>query len=264
MEQITAKAPAKINWYLAVKRRRADGYHEIETVLQTIPLYDTLTFVRTEDSAIRLDVTGQTAGSVPSDASNLVYRAAELLGVSGLHITLHKNIPAQAGLGGGSSDAACTLKVLNELYQLGHTQQELAKIALNLGADVPFFLYGGACIARGIGEEIEPLPPVTKYKIQIQKPAKSLSTGEIYRLADTFPKVPHPTLEEFLQEFRQDGNPEKLLYNELESASIALCPEIAQLKDALMQQGALGALMSGSGSAVFGLFETNSADFKNV
>lgn len=253
---MTAKAPAKINWYLAVKRRRADGYHEIETVLQTIPLYDTLIFKRTGDSSLRLNVTGQYSSAVPADENNLICRAAELLGVYGIHITLQKDIPAQAGLGGGSSDAACALKVLNEMFQLGRTQQELANIALKLGADVPFFLYGGACVARGIGEEIEPLPPVTKYEIQIQKPAKSLSTGEIYRLADTLPTEPHPTLEEFLQEFRQEGSPEKLLYNGLESASISLCPEIAQLKESFLQQGARGALMSGSGSAVFGLFDS--------
>ena len=257
MDFLTANAPAKINWYLNIVRKREDGYHELESIMQTIALSDTLEFRKRTDRSILLTVSsdGGSIRTVPADASNLVCKAAEALGVYGVEIHLTKRIPAQAGLGGGSSDAACALMSLNRLFQLGLTRQQLAEKAVTLGADVPFFLYGGACIARGIGEVLEPIAPVTRFDIRIRKPETNLSTPEIFRLWDRQPPEEHPTLAQFLAEFSDNGHPERVLYNGLESVSVALCPQIAEAKAALLAEGAAAAMMTGSGSAVFGLFE---------
>lgn len=253
MDTVTAKAPAKINWYLNVLGKRSDGYHDIETVMQTVDVFDTLTFTKTDTKDIRISIENDIYG-IDCGEGNLIYKAAKILGVYGVTIKLSKCIPVEAGLGGGSSDAACALKALNAMFELGLSNEELAKKAALIGADVPFFIYGGACIARGIGEAITPLEPVTDYKFKIIKPSCGLSTGRIYKLIDEAPKQECPSLSEFLSHFK--NNDKKLfevMFNAMESVSEAECPDIAYAKKRLLNEGCQAAMMSGSGSAVFGL-----------
>lgn len=259
MKTVTAKAPAKINWYLNVLGKRSDGYHDIETVMQTVDIFDTLTFSKTDARDIRISISNNIY-NIACGEDNLVYKAAKLLGVYGVDIHIDKTIPAQAGLGGGSSDAACTLKTLNDMFELGFSQAQLALMAVRLGADVPFFIYGGACMASGIGEIITPLEPVTDFGFKIVKPFGGLSTGHIYSLIDRAEKTEAPTMDEFLKHFKNnDKELTKLMFNAMEAVSEAECPQIANVKRRLLSEGCEAAMMSGSGSAVFGLARGNVA-----
>ncbi|MHC4224837.1 MAG: 4-(cytidine 5'-diphospho)-2-C-methyl-D-erythritol kinase, partial [Planctomycetota bacterium] len=168
------EAPAKLNLCLEVLGRRPDGYHEIDSVFAAIDLCDTVRLERSD--AIRLTVHGEAA---PEDDTNLAWRAAEALGV-GASISLEKRIPAGAGLGGGSSDAAAVLLGLDRLYGLGTGRERLLEIALGLGADVPFFLTGGTARCRGVGERVEPLPPAPGRRYLLVIPALVTSTQDVY------------------------------------------------------------------------------------
>lgn len=253
-QRITVNAPAKVNFYLDVTGKRDDGYHNIETVMQTIDIHDTLTFSKAMHKEIRISFVGGNRFNITSGEKNLIHKAAMALGVWGVDVSLTKKIPTEAGLGGGSSDAASTLIALNELFALGRSREELAAIAAGIGADVPFFIYGGAAAARGIGEIIEPLEPVTDWEILIEKPEKGLSTKEIYRLMDEEERAEGHSLDEFLLHFR-NSDPElpKYIFNAMENVSVRLCPEIEEAKKKLLDKGCEAAMMSGSGSAVFGL-----------
>lgn len=259
MKQLTVQAPAKINWYIDIGKKRADGYHDIKTVMQTIPLYDTLSFDVTDDKEIHLSVDGMSK-DVPCDERNIVFRAAMALGVYGVDIHLTKRIPSQAGLGGGSSDAGSTLTALNVLFELGKSQAELAKIAASLGSDVPFFVYGGAGIVSGMGETVEPLSPVTRYKMALVKHKAGLSTKAVFAEFDKAFVLPQYTLDEFLSHFNNDDDClHEYLYNALEPAALRLCPSVTKAKAELYELGAVKAMMSGSGTSVFGLFNDNDA-----
>lgn len=247
-------APAKINWYLNIVGKRHDGYHEIETVMQTIDLHDTIELEKTDGKNISLTIFGENAKCIAADESNLVVRAARALGVYGVDIKLTKRIPIEAGLGGGSSDAASTMSALNEMFELGYSKAELAAKAAKIGADVPFFIYGGACVARGIGDILTPVEPVTAYEIITDKPSSGLSTKKIYELIDREQNRNKIMLDEFLCHFNNsDRELPFFLFNDMEAVSIPLCPEIAVIKQRLIQSGCAAAMMSGSGSAVFGI-----------
>ncbi len=253
MLTLSANAPAKINWYLNVLSKRDNGYHDIQTVMQTIDLYDTVCVTKADHKEIKVSIDGNVF-EIARPEDNLVYKAAAQLGVYGVDIRLTKRIPVQAGLGGGSSDAATTLCLLNEMFELGYSKQELAARAVNLGADVPFFIYGGACIAEGIGEVLTPVEPVTRYNIKIKKPDMGLSTGMIYSLVDKATREGEITLANFLAHFNNDDDELKnYLFNVMEKVSLPLCPDIAEAKKQLIAEGCIAAMMSGSGSAVFGI-----------
>lgn len=259
MKELTVQAPAKINWYIDIGKKRADGYHDIKTVMQTVSLYDTLSFRLNDSGEIHMTVEGMSP-DVPCDERNIVFRAAQALGVYGVDIHLTKRIPSQAGLGGGSSDAGSTLTALNALFELGKSQAELAKIAAKLGSDVPFFIYGGACIVSGMGETVEPLCPVTRYKLALIKHKEGLSTKDVFNEFDKEFVLPKYTLDEFLSHFNNDdGFLHEYMYNALESAALRLCPSVATAKDELYKCGAVKTMMSGSGTSVFGLFDNDIA-----
>ncbi len=269
-DRITLRAPAKINLYLKVTGRRVDGYHTLETLMQKISLYDELE-LRLGERGIRLFCPGCT---LPENHDNLVYRAAELFlqkverhrtdSVTGVDITLKKNIPIAAGLGGGSSDAAATLKGLDALFGFGCTGEELAAIGIRLGADVPFFLADtSAALATGIGEILTPIPPLTGYSILLVNPGFPVSTQWVYQTFALTNKENASMLADFLKEDVEIGLPcgpacygAQLaeLRNDLETVTILKYPEIEQIKSQLVAQGAAVALMSGSGPTVFGLF----------
>lgn len=259
---LVARAHAKVNLDLRVLGTRADGYHELRTVFQTIELHDRLTF-RLRPGALVLRC--RTAG-VPLDDSNLVWRAADALwralgrdgGPRDVAITIEKRIPVQAGLGGGSADAAATLAALGRLWG-GVPGTLLREVASGLGADVAFFLAGGTALGLGRGEEIYPLVDLPPHWVVVVRPPFGVSTAEAYGWYD----------EDRTAGLRENRELQMLpvpwpsraaqMVNDLEPPVVRRHPEIAALKGAMKEAGALAAAMSGSGSAVFGLFRSRAA-----
>lgn len=269
-ECLHLKAPAKINLFLRVVGRRADGYHLLKTLMQKVSLFDEIE-LRACDAGIHLRCRG---GGVPETKDNLVYRAAELFLQAlrgkvgrlkaGVDIALTKKIPVAAGLGGGSSDAAATLKGLNELYRGGCSADELAEIGLQLGADVPFFLAEApAAFATGIGEILQPVEPLQGQNILLVNPGFTVSTRWVYRNFALTERESSSILKNSQEVAAMalgangcgHADPERVdLYNDLESVTVAKYPEIERIKVDLVANGASAALMSGSGPTVFGLF----------
>lgn len=250
------KAYAKVNLTLAVGEKRPDGYHEVVSVMQRVSLCDTLTAEQTREG-ITLTCSDP---ALPSGEENLAHRAASLFfretGIAGgAALTLEKRIPSQAGLGGGSSDAASALLVLRKLYAPALPDTELETMAAALGSDVPFFIRGGTQLATGRGEVLSPLPPLTDGWFVIVKPTESFSTPAMYRRLDELPPACTPPLPPL-----QDGLPALAagLFNRFEAA-IPAGSAVWDIKARLAAYGALASLLSGSGSAVFGLFDTETA-----
>lgn len=250
------KAYAKVNLTLAVGEKRPDGYHEVVSVMQRVSLCDTLTAEQTREG-ITLTCSDP---ALPSGEENLAHRAASLFfretGIAGgAALTLEKRIPSQAGLGGGSSDAASALLALRKLYAPALSDTELETMAAALGSDVPFFIRGGTQLATGRGEVLSPLPPLTDGWFVIVKPTESFSTPAMYRRLDELPPACTPPLPPL-----QGGLPALAagLFNRFEAA-IPAGSAVWDIKARLAAYGALASLLSGSGSAVFGLFDTETA-----
>jgi 4-diphosphocytidyl-2-C-methyl-D-erythritol kinase len=267
----TLKLPAfaKINLNLRVLGKRPDGYHEIRTILQTISLHDTLKFTVTDGPHIVL------AGDdrrVPSGAENIVCRAAAALqqrcrSQQGAYIRLEKKIPTEAGLGGGSSDAAVTLLALAHLWETRVTKDDLVEIAGSLGADVPFFLKGGTGLATGVGIRIAELPDAEEKLLVVIKPNAGISTAAAYQAlnAPSLTSAEAKTILSSSQRGEFFDNPDSgTLQNDFEAAVFGLQPEIARAKAALTKSGARAALMAGSGSAVFGIFDGGDAQQRAI
>lgn len=255
--KLTLQAPAKVNLTLLVSARRGDGYHDVSTVMQTVDLGDTLTLTG-EGRGLTLTCTDP---AVPADDSNLVLRAARLffaeagLPVPDLHFRLEKRIPSQAGLGGGSSNAASALLALRTLYAPALSDEKLECMAARLGSDVPFFIRGGTMHCTGRGERIAPLPPLTAGWFVIVKPPEGFSTPAMYRRLDELP--PEPVRPDGMTAALESGDIRAVaaaLYNSFERA-VPPDSAVRAIEDALRVHGALAAMLSGSGSAVFGLFD---------
>lgn len=259
---LTLTTPAKINLYLRVLKKRPDGYHEIESLFCPVGLYDRL--VLTPANRISISCA---AAQVPSDESNLAHRAAsrffkalETRGLRGrppdlrgVHIELEKRIPVGAGLGGGSSDAAAVLKGLNQICGSPFGSDYLRSLALSLGADVPFFIEPRSAIATGIGERLEPFHNLPKYYAIIIFPGILTATAEVYKKLKLRLTKQQKKISNF--DFTgQEFDARRHLVNDLETVTENHHPEIKAAKTMLRQKGAMGALMSGSGSSVFGLF----------
>lgn len=250
-------APAKVNMYLAVGPRRTDGLHEIESVMQSVSLVDGVSIEPAD--VVSLDVVP--FGSAPEDESNLVVRAVRALisaaGQSGgAAIRLTKNIPAGAGLGGGSSDAAATLVALNDLWRCGISRKALEKIGAGLGADVPFCVRGGTAVARGAGESLAPLAVRSELHWVIGMPAEPSATVDVYARFDELGGDSVESDPSALADALARGDLERIgasLRNDLSDAALSLTPSIASVRDALADAGALGVVMTGSGSAWCGL-----------
>ena len=260
-EKINVPAFAKINLGLRVHGRRPDGYHEISTVFQTVTLRDTLSFQATNDGKLGLVCSDP---SIPADASNLVLRAAAALrkryGVSrGARVELEKVIPAGGGLGGGSADAAVTLAALATLWGVETDAHELSEIGARLGADVPFFLRGGTALGTGTGTDIRPLQDAPKMHLVIVAPGVPVSTAEAYSAlgAPALTKV-EPLVNLSVSRTEADF-PDSLCgvwSNDFEAVVVRLHPEIGSAREGLAGAGAGRVMLSGSGSSVFGVFES--------
>jgi 4-diphosphocytidyl-2-C-methyl-D-erythritol kinase len=260
MDQITLKAPAKVNYRLDVLRRRPDGYHDLRMIMQPIDLCDDVTIRRVGEPGISVRCG---AHGVPEGEGNIAWRAARALfepSVSGggLAITIDKRIPVAAGLGGGSSDAAAVLAGVNRLLGLGLSWKRLMEIGVSLGADVPFFLLGGPALAEGIGERLTPLEAMPRAWLSLVNPGIPVSTawayGNVNLSLTTGHRIPYiPLFYGTLDEVAA------ILANDLERVTMEAHPVISEIKERLLAAGALGALMSGSGPTVFGLFATQAA-----
>ena len=259
-------AYAKINLGLDITGRRSDGYHDLRMVMQTIDLHDVITIraipeINGSEEEGNILVTCNDS-SLPVDERNLAFRAAKLLFrefsiTDNLEIDIIKNIPVAAGLGGGSADAAAVLKGVNEFFGLGLSDEELMERGAELGADIPFLINGGTALAQGIGEILEPLGAPLGLTAIVAVPDIMVSTKEVYEEYDRreFTGV-HPDIDHLKAAIEMDdiGCIPEFLGNVLESVTIPRYPVIDRIKEIMMSNGAAGALMSGSGPSVFGLF----------
>jgi 4-diphosphocytidyl-2-C-methyl-D-erythritol kinase len=262
MRSLILKSPAKINLYLEVLWKRPDGYHEIRAVLQEIALYD-LVYLSSIEAGITLQCSDQ---RLPTDERNLAFKVVKLVmektGFSGgVRIYLDKKIPIGGGLGGGSSNAATVIKGLNQLWNLGLTPEDMQTLGAEVGSDVPFFIYGGIALATGRGEKIYRLPPLPETWLVLINPNVEISTAWAYKnlnLALTN-SPPNSNIIKILE--GKENNPflegfgDKLV-NSFENLVIRTHPIIGEMKERLLQVGARVAAMSGSGSTVFGIFNS--------
>ena len=257
MDSYLIKAYAKINLGLDVVRRLENGYHEVRMIMQTVGIHDELMLKRTEKG---ITVTTD-SGELPTDENNLIYKAAKLMLetyhiTSGLHIHLKKNIPVAAGMAGGSTDAAATFKGINRLFDLDCTLEELMKLGVQIGADVPYCVMGGTALAEGIGEKLTSLNPAPDCYLLVAKPDIQVSTKYVYEHLDAEGIKKHPDIdgmEEAIWEESLQGILDRM-GNVLESVTVEKYPIIQKIKDRMRELGALNSLMSGSGPTVFGIF----------
>lgn len=258
MDEISLKALAKINLGLDVLGKREDGYHQVRMVMQTIHLYDRVEIKKTRSPHIHVETN---LYYLPVNEDNLVYRAAKLMKdefqiKEGVRIVLQKFIPVAAGLAGGSSDAAAVLVGMNRIFNLGLKQNKLMELGLKIGADVPFCIMRGTALAEGIGEKLTALPPMPKCPVLIAKPAISVSTKAVYEGLKLYDGMEHPDIDGVMEGIQQKDlkGVASHMGNILETVTIPMYPVIEDIKKLMLENGALNAMMSGSGPTVFGLF----------
>ena len=261
-DRIQLKALAKINLGLDVLRRREDGYHEVKMIMQTISLHDDLEIRRIKTPEIQVKTN---LYYLPTNENNLVYKAAKLLMdefdiKEGVSIQLKKRIPVAAGMAGGSTDGAAVLWGMNQMYGLGLSRQELMERGVKLGADVPYCVQRGTALAEGIGERLSVLPSMPKCTILIAKPGISVSTKFVYENlhANDLKPEQHPDVDSMIEAMKEK-NLDLLcerMGNVLETVTIPAYPVIQEIKEHMMACGAEGAMMSGSGPTVFGIFHS--------
>jgi len=253
------KAYAKINLGLDVLGKREDGYHEVRMIMQTIRLYDKLNMKKLNKDEIIIKTN---LSYLPTNENNLVYRAIQMLKEEfnikqGIYVELQKHIPVAAGLAGGSSDAAAALTGMNRLFQLKLTTTDLMQRAVKLGADIPYCILVGTALSEGIGEVLTPLAPMPKAYILIAKPPINVSTKYVYENLILDERTNHPDIDGIMEAITSKDlyGVTNRLSNVLESVTIDKYPVIQEIKDTMIEFGAMNALMSGSGPTVFGVFE---------
>ena len=258
-QPLQLKAYAKVNLGLDVLRRREDGYHEVRMIMQTVKLFDLITLQKNTCGQIRLS---SNLPYLPLNEKNLVYRAINTIRTAynipdGVDATIEKHIPVAAGMAGGSTDAAAALVGMNQLFSLGITQEELIKHGLTLGADIPFCIMRGTALSEGIGEILTPLPSIPACWFLIVKPTFSMSTKFVYENLKLDAQKKHPDIDRLVSDIKEQD-----LYkiaadmgNILETVTIPAYPVIAEIKENMLEHGAVNAMMSGSGPTVFGLFD---------
>jgi len=257
MDRCIRDAYAKINLGLDVIGRLENGYHEVRMIMQTVGICDRLTFEKGEEGI----VITTNHGELPTDGNNLIYKAAKLMqetyGIDqGVKIYLEKHIPIAAGMAGGSTDAAATFLGMNELFACGADENALCRLGVKVGADVPYCIMGGTALAEGIGEKLTKLPSPPQCYLLIAKPGISVSTKYVYEHLDEEGVDSHPDIDGMIQaiESGELTGITKRLGNVLENVTVKKYPVIREIKDMMMESGAEGSLMSGSGPTVFGIF----------
>ncbi len=263
MDKLELKALGKVNLGLDIIGKKENGYHEVRMVMQTVYLYDRVILERNRTPGITLETNLK---FLPVNENNIAYKAADLIrkefGISeGIKIILDKHIPVAAGMAGGSANAAAVLFGMNRMYGLGLSEEELKKRGVGLGADVPYCIMRGTVLAEGIGEKLTPLPPIPKCYVLIAKPPLSASTETVYEKYDALEEISHPDIDGIIRglseaDIRQAA---ASMGNVLEQVMLKEYPIIGRIKQAMLESGAMGALMSGSGPTVFGLFDSRSA-----
>lgn len=270
MQTVTLNAFGKINLTLDVTGRREDGYHLVRMVMQSVSLYDTLTFSLRGDGqntlVLSAESTAEGAQALPVDGSNLILRAIRMMQerfhiTYGIDAVLTKRIPMAAGLAGGSADAAAAFYAMNELFHLNLTTQDLQQIAVKLGADIPFCLAGGTRLAEGVGEVLSEIPPMPDCHILIGKPPVDVSTKAVYTALDeragtAYAGIIHPNVDGQIAALKREdiGGVSRAMGNVLETVTVMTTPAIGRIRDLMRTEGATGAMMTGSGPTVFGLF----------
>lgn len=263
MNEIVRKAYAKINLGLDVLRRRPDGYHEVKMIMQTVGIYDVLTFKKSEKEGefpnISITVDNE---ELPCDKGNLIYKASELIMETyhmkeGVEISLKKNIPIAAGMAGGSTDAAAVFHGLNQLFDLCMSLEDMKRLGVKIGADVPYCIMGGTALSEGIGERLTPVPPPPEAYLLIAKPDINVSTRFVYENlhADTLKQ--HPDIDGMVEALKAGslkGITDRM-GNVLETVTVKEYPVISRIKEKMLETGAENSLMSGSGPTVFGIYK---------
>ncbi len=259
---VTEFARAKINLTLDILGKRADGFHEVEMIMQTVELADVVELKKISGGInFKIDAKKIIGGEkIPADEKNLAYRAAaEVCKVCGknlgVEINLHKKIPAAAGLGGGSADAAAVIRGMNNLFSLNFTADELCKIGARIGSDVPFCVIGGTCLAQGRGEKLTRLPNFKNIGVVLMKPHGEISTAWAYKTFDELPAPNHPPTSDVIKFFDAGNFKETFakFSNVLELVAMKKFPELKTYKNKMIQAGAKAALVSGSGPTIFAL-----------
>ncbi|MBO5032284.1 MAG: 4-(cytidine 5'-diphospho)-2-C-methyl-D-erythritol kinase [Lachnospiraceae bacterium] len=259
MEQLYYKARAKINLGLDVCGRLGNGYHEVKMIMQTIDLFDELEFKRRNDPDIILSVSSR--DFLGDLENNLIFKAAKLMKQryhirQGVEIRLKKKIPVAAGMAGGSTDAAATMLAMNELYELGLSKEQLMEEAVRLGADIPFCIMEGTALAEGIGEKLTPLPAPPKALLLVVKPPVMVPTKWVYDNLHVDELSKHPDIDGMVTALKE-GNLKGItdrMENVMESVTEKRCPIIMDIKKMMLGNGAMNAVMSGSGPSIFGVF----------
>lgn len=259
MDKLELKALGKVNLGLDVLGRRENGYHDVRMVMQTVYLYDQIRIEKKREAGISIFTN---LYYLPVNENNLAYQAAELLtaefGIQdGVKISLDKHIPVAAGMAGGSADAAAVLFGINRMFALGLTQKELMERGVKLGADVPYCIMRGTVLAEGIGEELTPLAPMPRCYVLIAKPPVSVSTKLVYEKLDSHEIEEHPDIDGIIEGLKKQDLSfvASRMGNVLERVTIEEYPVIEKIKEVMKREGALNAMMSGSGPTVFGLYD---------
>lgn len=263
MDQLSLRAMGKINLGLDVLGKRDDGYHEVRMIMQSVRVYDRIILTKTKEEGITVKTN---RAYLPTDENNLVYKAAKLLmdefGIEGgIDIDLKKFIPVAAGMAGGSSDAAAVLHGMNRMYNLRLSEEQLMKRGVTIGADIPFCIMRGTVLSEGIGEILTPLKSTPPCHLVIAKPGISVSTKQVYEALDMAKDIEHPDIDGMIAAINE-GDIKKLaglMSNVLETVTGNDYPIIGQLEDYMKEHGALGAIMSGSGPTVFGIYDDEAA-----
>ena len=266
MNTIQMKAFGKVNLGLDVIRRRGDGYHEVRMIMQTIQLYDKITIDKARQEGIMLETN---LAFLPVNENNIAYKAARMLMEEfhipgGLSIKIEKHIPVAAGMAGGSTDGAAVLYGINRMYRLGLTKTQLMEREVRLGADVPYCIMRGTVLSEGIGEVLTPVSPLPDCYILVAKPPISVSTKYVYEHLKLDSVEYHPDIDGMVEAL-EAGNLKEIadrMENVLETVTIPEHPEIGQIKEVMRGEGALNAMMSGSGPTVFGIFEDKKQGLK--
>lgn len=262
MKIIKKKAYAKVNLALDVIRKREDGYHDVKMIMQNLNIFDELEFFLDEESGTRSIIIETNREDIPTDKRNLIYKAIDIMFDeydinADIRVKLTKNIPVEAGMAGGSTDCAAAIRAVNELFNLNLDEEEMMKIGVKLGADVPYCIMARTALSEGIGEILTPVNPLPDCYVVVAKPPVNVSTKMVYEGLNIKDMKSHPRVDDMVLALSERNlyKTAECMENVLETVTVKLYPEIEKIKDIMKEKGALNAIMSGSGPTVFGIYD---------